>query len=160
MALRKIVVEGDPILRKHCKEVKEVNDHIREVLDDMLDTMRDADGVGLAAPQVGFMRRMFVAEPEPGHVYYMVNPEIVSTEGENEDVEGCLSVPGFFGTVKRPDKIVIRATNRDGERMEYTFTGFYARVMCHENDHLDGVLYTDKAEEVHTAAAPEDTEEE
>jgi peptide deformylase len=160
MALRKIVVEGDPILRKHCKEVKEVNDHIREIMHDMLETLHDADGVGLAAPQVGIIRRMFVAEPEPDHVYYMINPEIISQEGENEDIEGCLSIPNLFGTVKRPDKIVMRATDLDGERKEYTFTGFYARVMCHENDHLDGILYTDKAEEIHTPSPAEPAEEE
>ena len=102
MALRNIVVEGDPIHRKKCREVDEVNDRIRTILDDMVETMHDAVGVGLAAPQVGIMRRMFVAEPEPGSVYYFVNPEITMMEGAVEGEEGCLSVPGFAGLVERP----------------------------------------------------------
>ena len=141
MALRTIVTEGDPILRKKCREVDEVTDRIRMILDDMVDTMREADGVGLAAPQVGIMRRMFVAEPEPEEVYYFVNPQIVSQEGEEEADEGCLSVPEMIGTVVRPTKITIR----DGQPQEYEFEGFHARVMCHEYDHLDGILYPDKA---------------
>ena len=145
MALRTIVTEGDPILRKKCREVDEVTDRIRMILDDMVDTMRDADGVGLAAPQVGIMRRMFVAEPEPEEVYYFVNPQIVSQEGEEEADEGCLSVPEMIGTVVRPTKITIRGLDRDGQPQEYEFEGFRARVMCHEYDHLDGILYPDKA---------------
>ena len=145
MALRTIVTEGDPILRKKCREVDEVTDRIRMILDDMVDTMRDADGVGLAAPQVGIMRRMFVAEPEPEEVYYFVNPQIVSQEGEEEADEGCLSVPEMIGTVVRPTKITIRGLDRDGQPQEYEFEGFRARVMGHEYDHLDGILYPDKA---------------
>lgn len=107
MALRTIVTEGEPILRKKCRPVDEVTDRIRMILDDMVDTMRDADGVGLAAPQVGIMRRMFVAEPAPEEVYYFVNPEILAQEGEEEGDEGCLSVPEMVGTVIRPSKITI-----------------------------------------------------
>ena len=141
MALRNIVVEGDPILRKRCREVEEVNDRIRMVLDDMVETMREAGGVGLAAPQIGMMRRMFVAEPEEGKVYYMVNPEILQAEGSQTGEEGCLSVPGYQGTVERPERIRIKALDREGRMQEYELEGFGAVVMCHEFDHLEGILY-------------------
>lgn len=149
MALRNIVTEGDEILRKKCREVSEVNDRIRETLDDMVETMHEAMGVGLAAPQIGIMRRMFVAEPEPGRIYYFVNPEITMKEGTVEGEEGCLSVPGYSGLVDRPQKITIKGLDRDGQPQEYTFEDFDARVMCHEFDHLDGILYKDKAKEMY-----------
>ena len=145
MALRNIVVDGDEILRKKCREVTEVNDRIKMTLADMLETMRDAMGVGIAAPQIGIMRRMFVAEPEPGQVYYMINPEILEQEGSQVDSEGCLSVPGYIGAVERPERIKIKALDLDGNEQVYDFEGFYARVMCHENDHLNGILFKDKA---------------
>ena len=158
MALRKVVVRGDEILSKRCREVSEITDRIRETLDDMVDTMREELGVGLAAPQVGVMRRMFVAEPEPGRVYYMINPEIYFEEGSEEEYEGCLSVPGLIGIVERPLKIKIRALDRDGVEQDYEFEGFDARVMCHENDHLNGVLYTDKAHDIRSAEPQSDEE--
>ena len=158
MALRKVVVRGDEILSKRCREVSEVTDRIKETLDDMVDTMTEELGVGLAAPQVGIMRRMFVAEPEPGRVYYMINPEIYFEEGSEEDYEACLSVPGLIGIVERPQKIKIRALDRDGVEHDYEFEGFDARVMCHENDHLNGVLYTDKAHDIRPAEAPSEEE--
>lgn len=158
MALRKVVVRGDDILSKRCREVSEITDRIRETLDDMVDTMREELGVGLAAPQVGVMRRMFVAEPEPGRVYYMINPEIYFEEGSEEEYEGCLSVPGLIGIVERPQKIKIRALDRDGVEQDYEFEGFDARVMCHENDHLNGVLYTDKAHDIRSAEPQSDEE--
>ena len=158
MALRKVVVRGDEILSKRCREVSEVTDRIKETLDDLVDTMREELGVGLAAPQVGIMRRMFVAEPEPGRVYYMINPEIYFEEGSEEDYEACLSVPGLIGIVERPQKIKIRALDRDGVEHDYEFEGFDARVMCHENDHLNGVLYTDKAHDIRPAEAPSEEE--
>ncbi len=145
MALRNIVLEGDPILRKHCRPVEQVDDRIRMVLDDMVETMRNFHGVGLAAPQVGMMRRMFVAEPEEGRLYCIVNPEILETEGSQTGDEGCLSVPGYQGTVERPERIRMRGTDRDGNRQEYEFEGWDAVVMCHEFDHLEGILYTDKS---------------
>lgn len=160
MALRNIVTDEDPILRKVCRPVGEVTPRIQMILDDMVETMRDANGVGLAAPQVGIMRRMFVAEPEPERVYIFVDPEMVSLEGEQEGNEGCLSVPGYVGTVKRPEKIVIRGKDRYGKEKEYTFEGFDAVVMCHEFDHLEGILYTDKATEVFTAEELEAKEQE
>lgn len=158
MALRKVVVRGDEILSKRCREVSEITDRIRETLDDMVDTMREELGVGLAAPQVGVMRRMFVAEPEPGRVYYMINPEIYFEEGSEEEYEGCLSVPGLIGIVERPQKIKIRALDRDGVEQDYEFEGFDARVMCHENDHLNGVLYIDKAHDIRSAESQSDEE--
>lgn len=158
MALRKVVVRGDEILSKRCREVSEITDRIRETLDDMVDTMREERGVGLAAPQVGVMRRMFVAEPEPGRVYYMINPEIYFEEGSEEEYEGCLSVPGLIGIVERPQKIKIRALDRDGVEQDYEFEGFDARVMCHESDHLDGVLYTDKAYDIRSVEPQSDEE--
>ncbi|MBF1151262.1 MAG: peptide deformylase [[Eubacterium] sulci] len=158
MALRKVVVRGDEILSKRCREVSEITDRIRETLDDMVDTMREELGVGLAAPQVGVMRRMFVAEPEPGRVYYMINPDIYYEEGSEEEYEGCLSVPGLIGIVERPQKIKIRALDRDGVEQDYEFEGFDARVMCHENDHLNGVLYTDKAHDIRSAEPQSDEE--
>ena len=145
MALRTIITEGDPALRRICRPVNEVTDRTRMILDDMVDTMREADGVGLAAPQVGIVRRMFVAEPEPEEVYYFVDPEITFQEGEEEGDEGCLSVPEMVGKVVRPTKITIKGLDREGKPQEHTFEGFRARVMCHEYDHLDGILYVDRA---------------
>lgn len=146
MALRNIVLDGDPILRKTCRPVDKVDDRIRMILDDMIETMRDAQGCGLAAPQIGMMRRMFVAEPAEGEVYCFVNPELITLEGEQECVEGCLSLPGYQGTVMRPQKVKIKGLDYNGEEQEYEFEGFHANVICHEFDHLEGILYKDKAE--------------
>ncbi len=151
MAIRNIVVEGDEILRKKCREVAEVTDRIKMTMEDMLQTMRQACGVGIAAPQVGVMRRMFIAEPEPGRVYYMINPVILEQSGSQIGDEGCLSVPGMIGTVDRPDYIKIEALDMEGNKQVYEFHDFDARVMCHEYDHLDGILYTDKATNVRDA---------
>lgn len=151
MAIRNVVVEGDEILRKKCREVTEVNDRIKLTMQDMLETMRDYMGVGIAAPQVGIMRRMFIAEPEPERVYYMINPVILEQSGSQIGDEGCLSVPGMMGTVERPDYIKIEALDLDGNKQVYEFYDFDARVMCHEYDHLDGILYTDKATNIREA---------
>ena len=158
MALRTIVTEGDPILRKICKPVKEVNDRIRATLDDMLETMRQAEGVGLAGPQVGILRRMFVVEvptetDEEGNilktaVYELINPEIVETRGEVEEEEACLSLPGVEGVVKRPAYVKIKGLDRNGKPVEYEGEGLLAKAFCHENDHLDGILFTDKARDI------------
>ena len=149
MAIRTIRELGDDVLRKQSKPVDKMTIRTRILINDMLDTMYEAMGVGLAAPQIGIMRRMFVAEPEPGgKIYYFVNPEITYREGSVEGEEGCLSVPGYFGIVDRPEKITIKGLDRDGNHQEYTFEGFEARVMCHEYDHLDGILYKDKAKEM------------
>ena len=158
MALRHVVVEGDEILRKKCREVGEVTDRTRMILSDMLETMLAENGVGIAAPQVGIMRRMFVAMPDPDQpedIFYMIDPEIYEEEGIQTGEEGCLSVPGLVGTVERPQRIRIRAKDLSGEMQDYEFTDFGARVMCHEYDHLNGILYTDKAIEVHEPAYEE-----
>ena len=156
MALRNVVTEGDEILTKHCREVTEVNDRIKTTMEDMVETMRSHYGVGIAGPQVGVLRRMFVAEPEPGRLYYMINPVILEQSGSQLDDEGCLSVPGLIGTVDRPDYIKIEALDLDGKKQIYEFEGFDARVMCHEYDHLDGILYTDKATNIRDAADDEE----
>lgn len=156
MALRNIVKEGDPILRKVCREVSAVDDRIKMILEDMLETMRREEGVGIAAPQVGILRRMFVAEPEPGLVYYMINPEIMERSGNQQKEEGCLSVPGYVGTVERPTYIRIRAMDIDGTVRSVEARDFAAIVMSHEYDHLDGILYTDKAENIREAQAEEE----
>ncbi len=146
MALRKVVVEGDEILRKNCREVTEINSRITEILDDMLETMRESDGVGIAAPQVGILRRMFIVEVEPGEVIELINPEIIEERGQQFKDEGCLSVPGYIGSVERPLYVKIKGLNRHGEEVVYEGEGLKAVAFCHENDHLNGILYSDKAE--------------
>ena len=123
------------------------------ILDDMVETMREAGGVGLAAPQIGMMRRMFVAEPQEGEVYCFVNPEIVEMEGSQTGDEGCLSVPGYQGTVERPERIRIKGLDRDGNPQEFDFEGWEAIVMCHEFDHLEGILYIDKSDHIYEITA-------
>lgn len=158
MAIRTIAVRGNEILSKKCKEVKEITPHIKDVMADMVDTMNDADGVGLAAPQIGIMKRFFVAMPYADQedeelrekVLYMINPEITEKEGSQESTEGCLSVPGYMGVVERPQKIHIKALDLDGNEQEYDFEGFAATVCCHEYDHLDGILYPERATEIMT----------
>lgn len=158
MALRNITVRGDEILAKKCKPVKEITPRIRQACEDMAETMKAADGVGIAAPQVGIMKRFFLAMPHVDaddeetreKIYYMINPEITYKEGTQESSEGCLSVPGYMGLVDRPYKIRIKATDLEGEEHEYEFEGFEATVFCHEYDHLDGILYTDIAKDMMT----------
>lgn len=148
MALRKIVLRGDEILTKTCKPIRKVNERIRILAEDMIDTMIEADGVGLAAPQVGVIKRIFVCRPlleDQGKIFVMINPEILEKEGEQVSNEGCLSVPGYIGTVMRPERVKLRATDLEGEEHEYEFEGFAATCICHEYDHLDGILYPDKA---------------
>ena len=144
MALRNIVCEGDEILRKRAKEVTEINDHIRMILDDMLETMREKDGSGIAAPQVGILKRMFIAEFE-GQLIELINPEILESSGVQAEDEGCLSVPGMIGTVERPEYIKMKGLDRYGQEVVYEGTGFLPIVLSHEYDHLDGILYIDKA---------------
>lgn len=143
MAIRKIVEIGDEKLRKHCKPVEKFDLRLRILLKDMADTMYKAEGVGLAAPQVGILRRAVVVDVGDGLIE-LVNPEIISTEGEQSGAEGCLSVPGRSGVVTRPNIVTVRAQNRNGEFFETTAEGFLARAFCHEIDHLDGILYVDK----------------
>ena len=129
---------------------------MRVTLQDMLDTMHEQYGVGIAAPQVGVLRRMFIAEPVEGEIYYMINPDMLEQSGLQVDDEGCLSVPGMVGTVERPQYIKIQAMDLDGETKVYEFEDFHARVMCHEYDHLDGTLYIDKATNIREAAQLEE----
>ena len=143
MAIRRIVKEGDDTLRKISRPVKQIDKRILELLDDMRQTMYANDGGGLAAPQVGILRRVVVIDVGD-ELYELINPEIVSTEGDVVDVEGCLSVPGRRGKVARPETVTVRALDRKGELREYTGTGLLARAFCHEIDHLDGTLYLDK----------------
>lgn len=144
MALRNLRIEGDEILRKNSKEVEVIDEKVIELLDDMKETMRHNDGVGIAAVQVGVLKRIFVIEI--GDVYLeFINPEIVSMEDEQVNQEACLSLPGKAAYVKRPYEITMKALDRDGEPFEITGDDFLAVAMCHEYDHLDGILYADKA---------------
>ena len=145
MAKLKIVKVGDDILRKRCRPVEEITPKIHRLLDDMAETMRAAQGVGLAAPQVGILRRIVVIEVEEGNLIELINPKIIAYAGEQEGTEGCLSVPNKWGTVKRPMHVTVRALNRHGEEFEITGSGFLARAFCHELDHLDGKLMIDRA---------------
>lgn len=145
MAKRKIITDKDPTLRQTSRRVERVTPRIQQLLDDMLETMRAADGVGLAAPQVGVLRRLVVIEVEEDHPIFLINPEIIYEAGEQEGPEGCLSIPGRSGIVRRPMKVTVRATGRDGKAFEMTGEGLLARAFCHEIDHLDGKLYTDIA---------------
>ena len=145
MAKRKILTDRDPTLRQISRPVERITPRIQQLLDDILETMRAADGVGLAAPQVGVLRRLVVVEVEEGKPIFLINPEITYTAGEQEGTEGCLSVPGRAGVVRRPQKVTVKATGRDGKPLEITGTDLLARAFCHEIDHLDGKLYTDIA---------------
>ena len=148
MAKLQIRKVGDECLRKVCRPVDAITPRVLTLLDDMLETMRAANGVGLAAPQVGILRRIVVIEVEPGEVYELINPKIIAYSGEQDGQEGCLSVPGRWGLVKRPMHVTVRALNRKGEEVEITGHELLARCFCHELDHLDGTLYTDKAYEM------------
>ena len=143
MAKLRILKFGDPTLRKIARPVEEITPRIRMLLDDMIETMRDAEGCGLAAPQVGVLRRIVVIEVEPGTVYELINPKIIAFSGEQEESEGCLSNPGRYGITKRPMHVTVRAMNRNGETYDLNGSGLLARAICHECDHLDGKLYTD-----------------
>ena len=144
MALRNIIIDGDPRLRKVCRKVDEVNDHIRTLLDDMAETMYAAEGVGLAAPQVGVTRRAVVVDVGDG-LYEFVNPVLVESEGEQCGLEACLSVPEKNGYVVRPRRVVVEALDRNGDPIRVEAEGYKAVAFCHEIDHLDGTLFTDRA---------------
>lgn len=145
MGLRNIRIEGDECLRKKCKEVKAVNLRTRLLIRDMFDTMYEANGVGLAAPQVGILKRIVVIDTD-GTPYVLINPEILETSGEQTGYEGCLSIPGKSGIVTRPNYVKVKALNEEGE--EYVLEGeeLLARAICHECEHLDGILYRDRAQ--------------
>lgn len=143
MAIRQIRYAGDPILRKVSREVTEINDRIKTLLEDMVETMYEYDGVGLAAPQVGILRRVVVIDVGEGPIK-MINPEIIEQEGESIDIEGCLSIPNRSGTVKRPEKVKVRYLDENGVEKTLEGTGLLARAICHEVDHLNGILFVDK----------------
>ena len=147
MAIRNIVQLGDETLRKKCFEVVNFDEKLHVLLDDMKDTVKKANGAGLAGPQVGVLRRVFVVDVEEGF-FEFVNPVIDSSSGKQSGKEGCLSVKGKWGEVVRPNKVVVRAQDRYGNKFSITAKEFFARAICHEYDHLDGILYIDKATEI------------
>ena len=167
MAMRNIVTIGDPVLEKVCRPYTDFGPRLHQLLDDMRETLEAADGVGLAAPQVGVLRRCVLVfetnhpEGEPDRLMELVNPEIIATEGSQTGTEGCLSLPDEVGIVTRPMVVTVRAQDRNGEFFEYTGEGLTARCFCHEIDHLDGILYPQRADRMLTEEDfAEDGEEE
>jgi len=164
MALRKIVEQGDPCLNKVCRPVTEFNGRLHELLDDLVETLADANGAGLAAPQVGVLRRVCVVMDEDSEEYLeLVNPEIVAQQGEQDGLEGCLSVPGLWGFVKRPEWVKVKAQDRSGNWFEVDGKDVTARCFCHELGHLDAHLYVELTDRLYTneeldAMAQEDEE--
>ena len=146
MAIRKIVERGDPVLEKVCRPVTEFNERLHILLDDMAETLEEAGGVGLAAPQVGVLRRVCIVEDGEGEIIELINPEVVETEGEQTGLEGCLSIPGRYGVVTRPYKVRVRAQDRYGAFFEIEDEELTARCFCHEIEHLDGHLYTERCD--------------
>ena len=144
MAKLKILKIGDDTLRKVCRPVEKITPRTLTLLDDMVDTMRAANGAGLAAPQVGILRRIAVVETDEG-LFELINPKIIAYSGEQESEEGCLSIPGRYGVTRRPMHVTVRAINRKGETVDINASGFLAKAFCHELDHLDGKLYIDRA---------------
>ena len=155
MAILNIVKEGDPTLRKVCRPVTEITPRILTLLDDMRETLAEANGAGLAAPQVGILRRIALVDLGE-EVVELINPEIIETEGEQEEVEGRLSVPDVWGVTRRPERVKVKALNRKGEEYTVEGEGLNARCLCHEIDHLDGHLFTDNVLHILT---PEEVEE-
>ncbi len=140
MAIRNIVKEGDPVLTKVCRPVEKFDEKLHALLDDMYETMTDGEGVGLAAPQVGILRRIFVIDIGEGKIE-CINPKIVKTSGVQETSEGCLSCPGEFAVTRRPMYVTVKAQNRYGDQFTINAEGLLAKALCHENDHLDGILF-------------------
>ena len=145
MGLRKILTDKEPALHKVCKPVEKFDRKLHSLLDDMADTLEDANGVGLAAPQVGILRRVVIVDTGDG-ILELINPELIETDGEQEGAEGCLSVPGKYGLVKRPYYAKVRAQDRDGQWFEAEGEELIGRCFCHELDHLDGIVYTEVME--------------
>jgi peptide deformylase len=159
MSIRLLVKHPDEVLRERALEVTKFNANLHKLLDDLAETMYDADGVGLAAPQVGILKRVIVVDVGDEHeLIEMVNPEIVSAEGEQLGPEGCLSIPGLQGDVRRSNRIVIRGQDRDGKPIQYEASEFLSRAFQHEVDHLNGVLFIDTAESVYEARKPTEQE--
>ena len=150
MALRRIVLQGEDCLTKVCRPVTDFNNRLHILLNDMTDTLLDSGGVGLAAPQVGILRRVCVVQNENDEIIELINPEIVYTRGEQTGLEGCLSVPGKFGVVTRPEVVRVRAQNRDGNFFEVEDSDLTARCFCHEIEHLDGHLFVEHTDHLLT----------
>ena len=150
MALRKIALEGEECLTRVCRPVTDFNSRLHTLLDDMADTLAESGGVGLAAPQVGILRRVCVVLDEDDQLIELVNPEIIRTEGEQTGLEGCLSVPGKYGVVTRPEVVRVRAQDRDGDWFEVEDEGLTARCFCHEIEHLDGHLFSEHCDRLLT----------
>lgn len=150
MALRKILTQGDPALTKTCRPVEKFDRKLHWLLDDMKETLANAGGVGLAAPQIGILRRVVVVEDAEENMIELVNPVIVEQSGEQEGWEGCLSVPGKYGWVERPNVVTVRAQDREGKFFEVTGEELTARCFCHELEHLDGHLFVEHADELYT----------
>jgi len=146
MALRKIRTDEDPLLRMISKEVKTVTERIKELVEDMFETMYKEQGVGLAAPQVGILKRIAVVDIYDGNKFVLINPVILETSGEQTGIEGCLSFPGRIGEVTRPNYAKVEATNLEGNRYIVEGEGLLARALCHEIDHLNGIVFTELAE--------------
>ncbi len=159
MALRKILVQGDPTLAKHCRPVEKFDEKLHILLDDMKETLADANGAGLAAPQVGILRRVVVVVDADDQMVELVNPELIRTEGEQTGLEGCLSVPGKYGVVTRPYKATVRAQDRNGNFFEMDGEEIVARCFCHEIEHLDGHLFVEHADRLYTIEELETMEE-
>lgn len=159
MAFRQIRYDGDEILRKKCKEVTKMTERTKVLIDDMFETMYEANGVGLAAPQVGILKRIVVIDVDYQNPYVLINPVIVERDGEQTGDEGCLSLPGKVATVTRPNHVICRCLNEDMEEIEIEGEGLLARAICHELDHLDGVLYKDVADGPLRDVEYEDSEE-
>ena len=158
MALRQLRLDGDAILRKKAKPVKEISEKTLALLDDMRETLHDRNGVGLAAPQIGVLKRVAIVEYEDDF-YEMINPVILESEGTQTCDEACLSVPGYHGDIERPMKIIVEAQDRYGERFTVAAEEYLASVFCHELDHLDGVLYLDRATNVRPIEVDDEDEE-
>ena len=159
MAKRTIRIDGDDVLRKVCKLVKSMTARTEELIDDMFETMYDSNGVGLAAPQVGVLKRIVVIDVMDGNPLVLINPEIVETEGEQTGPEGCLSLPGLEGEVTRPERVVCKALDRNMDEITVEGEGLLARCICHELDHLDGILYKDKVNDGLHMVQPADPED-
>lgn len=151
MALRKILTQGDPALEKKCRPVEKFDQRLHTLLDDMRETLEDSGGVGLAAPQIGILRRAVVVLDEDENMLELVNPEIIRQEGEQDGYEGCLSVPGMYGKVLRPEFVTVRAQDRDGNFFEASGEEMVARCFCHELEHLDGHLFVEHTDRLYTA---------
>lgn len=160
MALRQIRIDGDDILRKKCKEVKDMSERTLTLIDDMFDTMYDANGVGLAAPQVGILKRIVVIDVDGETPYVLINPVLVEKDGEQTGEEGCLSLPGKSAQVTRPSHVICRCLNEDMMEITIEAEGLLARAICHELDHLEGILYKDVADgPLHDVVYEDDSEE-